>query len=44
MVKNLHFLKFIVFTVFFAVVTSANSPTIDGVINEGEWNDAIEYE
>ena len=44
MIKNLHFLKFIVFTVFFAVVTSANSPTIDGVINEGEWNDAIEYE
>ena len=44
MVKNLHFLKFIVFTVFFAVVTSANSPIIDGVINEGEWNDAIEYE
>ena len=44
MVKNLHFLKFIVFTVFFAVVTSANSLIIDGVINEGEWNDAIEYE
>ena len=44
MIKNLHFLKFIVFTVFFAVFTSANSPIIDGVINEGEWNDAIEYE
>ena len=44
MIKNLHFLKFIAFAVFFAVFTSANSPIIDGVIDEGEWDDAIEYE
>ena len=42
--KNIHFLYSIAFAVFFSVFASANSPIIDGVIDEGEWNDGIEYE
>ncbi len=44
MIRNSHFLKFFVFTSFFSVFAVADSPIIDGMIDEEEWNDAIEYE
>ena len=44
MIRNSHFLKFFVFTSFFSMFAVADSPIIDGMIDEEEWNDAIEYE
>ena len=44
MIKNLHFLKFLILGTTFGSYLSANAPVIDGVIEKDEWLNATEYE
>ena len=44
MIKNLHFLKFLIMGTIFGSYVSANVPVIDGVIEKDEWLNATEYE
>ena len=44
MIKNLHFLKFLIMGTIFGSYLSANAPVIDGVIEKDEWLNATEYE